>query len=84
MGIGGWIYGAHREPLDSELTGSLYGYLVGMIAGTVGWVVVAGVEGAAGMVVDATFVCFAVDFEGGIGAVGHCREAWNAFGGGGL
>ena len=84
MGIGGWIWGARQEILDGSITGaagSLYGYLVGLIAGAVGWVVVGGIEGAAGMVVDACFVCFAVDFEGGIEGMGHCREAWQAFGG---
>jgi len=83
MGIGGWIYGARQEILAGSASGamgSLYGYLVGMIAGAVGWVVVGGIEGAAGMVVDACFVCFAIDFEGGIGGIGHCREAWQAFG----
>lgn len=84
MGIGGWVYGARQEILEgstSNTMGSLYGYLVGLIAGSVGWVVVGGIEGAAGMVVDACFVCFAIDFEGGIDGVGHCREAWQAFGG---
>jgi cation transporter-like permease len=81
MGIGGWIYGARQEIVNGSTTGSLYGYLVGMIGGAVGWVVVGGIEGAAGMVVDACFVCYAIDFEGGDGA-GHCREAWLAFGGG--
>lgn len=84
MGIGGWIYGARQEILDGSpagAVGSLYGYLVGLIAGTVGWVVVGGIEGAAGMVVDACFVCFAIDFEGGLDGTGHCREAWQAFGG---
>jgi len=84
MGIGGWVYGARQEILDGSLAGaagSLYGYIVGLIAGAVGWVVVGGIEGAAGMVVDACFVCFAVDFEGGVEGMGHCREAWQAFGG---
>ena len=58
-----------RVDLLVVLVGSLYGYLVGLIAGAVGWVVVGGIEGAAGMVVDACFVCFAVDFEGGVDGV---------------
>ena len=84
MGIGGWVYGARQELLRGSpvgAVGSLYGYLVGLIAGAVGWVVVGGIEGAAAMVVDACFVCFAVDFEGGVDGIGHCREAWHAFGG---
>ena len=82
MGIGGWVYGARQEILDGTgAVGSLYGYLVGLIAGAVGWVVVGGIEGAAAMVVDACFVCYAVDFEGGVNGIGHCREAWQAFGG---
>jgi len=84
MGIGGWIYGARQELLSGSpagAVGSLYGYLVGLIAGAVGWSVVGGIEGAAGMVVDAVFVCFAIDFEGGIEGNGHCEEAWHAFGG---
>ena len=84
MGIGGWIYGARREILAgsrASAVGSLYGYVVGLIAGGVGWVVVGGIEGAAGMVVDACFICFAIDFEGGADGAGHSREAWQAFGG---
>jgi hypothetical protein len=84
MGIGGWVYGARQEILSGSsvgAVGSLYGYLVGLIAGAVGWVVVGGIEGAAAMVVDACFVCFAVDFEGGVDGIGHCREAWQAFNG---
>ena len=84
MGIGGWVYGARQEILTGPTSGaggSQYGYLVGLIAGAVGWVVVGGIEGAAGMVVDSCFVCFAVDFEGGVHSSGHCREAWQAFGG---
>jgi len=84
MGIGGWIYGARQELLSgwpAGAMGSLYGYLVGLIAGAVGWSVVGGIEGAAGMVLDALFVCFAIDFEVGIEGNGHCREAWHAFAG---
>lgn len=85
MGIGGWIYGARQEILAGSASGamgSLYGYIVGLVAGAVGWVVVGGIEGVAGMIVDACFVCFVIDFEfarrDGMG--GHCGEAWLAFG----
>jgi len=83
LGFGGWVYTTRRD----DAYASLYGYLVGLIAGSVGWVVVGGIEGGVGMVVDAAFVCFAVDQGGSSNGAagdmrgGHCREAEIQFGG---
>jgi len=57
------------------------GVLVGLVAASIGWIVVGAVEGTIGMIVDATFVCFAIDAQSNNGGYGHCKDAWNAFGG---
>ncbi|OLL26025.1 Choline transporter-like protein ctl1 [Neolecta irregularis DAH-3] len=57
------------------------GVLVGLVAASIGWIVVGAVEGTIGMIVDAVFVCFAIDAQSNSGGYGHCRDAWNAFGG---
>ncbi|BFZ61104.1 hypothetical protein YB2330_002162 [Saitoella coloradoensis] len=79
LGLMGWIYAARVHDH------SLYGYIVGLVSGAVGWTIVGGVEGGISAVVDAVFICYAVDVERGNGngamGVGHCREAGRCFGG---
>lgn len=73
LGFGGWI----RSAVYTE-GGSLYGYMVGLLAGFIGWFVLGAVEGTLGMTVDAAFVCFALDAAG---SGGHSAEADRRFGG---
>jgi hypothetical protein len=72
LGIGAWIAAARHVN-----GGSLYGYLVGLIAGCIGWAVIGATEGCLTNVVDACAVCVASEGSGGT----HCREAQAAFGG---
>jgi hypothetical protein len=72
LGIGAWV--ASARSVDG---GSVYGYLVGLIAGCIGWCIIGATEGCLSNVVDATLVC--VGSEGGGGT--HCREAQLVFGG---
>ncbi|ODQ53274.1 hypothetical protein SAICODRAFT_56724 [Saitoella complicata NRRL Y-17804] len=78
FGLLGWIYAARVHDH------SLYGYIVGLVSGAVGWTIVGGVEGGVSAVVDAVFICYALDVERGKGeaavGVGHCREAGRCFG----
>ncbi|TGZ83929.1 hypothetical protein EX30DRAFT_353779 [Ascodesmis nigricans] len=70
LGMAAWI----------QSRGSVYGYLVGLIGGTIGWAILGATEGCLGNVVDAVLVCVAT--EEGTGNVGTaCREAQLAFGG---
>ena len=60
--------------------GSLYGYVVALASATVGWAVVGAVEGCASTVVDAAFVCHAIDLRETREGRTHCQEAARAFG----
>lgn len=73
MGFGAWIHAAVYTN-----GGSLYGYIVGMLAGFIGWFVLGATEGTLSMIMDAAFVCFALDSQG---KGGHCQEADRQFGG---
>jgi uncharacterized membrane protein len=72
FGVAAWVTAA-RNVND----GSMYGYVVGLIAGSIGWAILGATEGCLGYVVDATIVC--VGSEDGVGS--HCREAQLVFGG---
>lgn len=73
MGLVAWVVMARKIE-----GGSAYGYLVGMIAGAIGWGVLGVTEGTLGCIVDSTLVC--VGSEGSQGP-GYCREAQIVFGG---
>ena len=73
LGFGAWVHAACYTN-----GGSLYGYMVGLIAGFIGWFVLGATEGALSIIVDSAFVCFAID---NAGRGGHCTEADRQFGG---
>ena len=72
LGVGAWVAAAR-----SVNGGSVYGYLVGLIAGSIAWAIIGATEGCLANVVDACLVCVASDAGGG----SHCREAQLVFGG---
>lgn len=72
LGYGAWIHAARSSD------GSLYGYAAGLMAGFIGWFVLGASEGVLSMVVDASFLCFAID---NAAKGGHCTEADRQFGG---
>lgn len=76
LGVGAWV-GTTRGPGEGVLGSSMYGYIVGMIAGAIGWGVLGATEECLANVVDACLVC--VGSEPGEGT--HCREAHMVFGG---
>jgi hypothetical protein len=73
LGVGAWVAAARNVN-----GGSVYGYLVGMIAGCIAWGIIGATEGCLGNVVDAALVCVSSE---GTGGISHCREAQVAFGG---
>ena len=87
LGFGGWVRTAHHLHLvapDSPATGlrgSLYAYIVALIAGTIGFAVLGAVENVVGAVVDAGLICWASETAGGRGEARFCREAGGLFGG---
>jgi len=72
LGIGAWVAAARHVN-----GGSVYGYLVGLIAGCIGWAIIGATEGCLSNVVDACLVCVGSEGSGGT----HCREAQMVFGG---
>ncbi|VVT53273.1 uncharacterized protein SAPINGB_P003490 [Magnusiomyces paraingens] len=72
LGYSAWVHAAMYTD------GSLYGYMAGLIAAFIGWFVLGASEGILSMVVDAAFLCFAID---NAARGGHCTEADRHFGG---
>jgi hypothetical protein len=82
LGFGGWVSTARMARLegsDGNITGSLYAYVVGLIAGAIGWGVLGATEGVLGGIVDAAVVCWGSESREGGGA-GYCLEANYLFG----
>lgn len=73
MGMCAWVVVARNPDHPSG-----YAYLVGMIAGAIGWGVLGVTEGCLGCIVDAGLVC--VGSESGQGP-SYCREAHIAYDG---
>lgn len=83
LGFGGWVSTARNVQLaGGGFKGSLYAYIVGLIAATIGWAVLGAIEGVIGGVVDASVVCWASETggRGGAGEARYCREAGELFG----
>ncbi|KAL4940997.1 hypothetical protein BDV06DRAFT_195396 [Aspergillus oleicola] len=83
LGFGGWVSTARslRVPTDDGvIRGSIYAYVVGMIAGAIGWSVLGAVEGVVADIVDASIICWSSE----VGIYGrearYCREAGWLFG----
>ena len=83
LGFGGWVSTARSVSLASPgggatIKGSLYGYVVGMIAAAIGWAVLGAIDGVVVGVVDAVVVCWGSEVGRG-GDVRYCQEAWWLF-----
>ncbi|KAH8422956.1 uncharacterized protein LDX57_000712 [Aspergillus melleus] len=83
LGFGGWVSAARNlgVPAVSSIgKGSVYAYVVGLIAGTIGWSVLGTVEGIIADIVDASIICWGSE----VGIHGrearYCREAGWLFG----
>ncbi|KAK4505348.1 hypothetical protein PRZ48_003311 [Zasmidium cellare] len=83
LGFGGWVRAAHSIKLDGTAAGfkgSLYAYVVALIAGTIGFAVLGAVENTVGAIVDAAVICWASESSGGRSEARFCREAGELFG----
>ncbi|KAL4734619.1 hypothetical protein BDV11DRAFT_197895 [Aspergillus similis] len=83
LGFGGWVSTARsfRVPTDhGVIRGSIYAYIVGLIAGAIGWSVLGAIEGVVADIVDASIICWSSE----VGTYGrearYCREAGWLFG----
>lgn len=84
LGFGGWVNTARSLTLDSArgggetVKGSLYAYIVGLIAAAIGWGVLGAIDGVVAGIVDAVVVCWGSEVARG--EVRYCREAEYLFG----
>ena len=82
LGFGGWVRTARSLTVSGAaagIRGSLYAYIVGLIAGTIGYAVLGTIENVVGAVLDAAVICWASE-TGGNGEARFCREAGELFG----
>lgn len=81
LGFGGWVATARQLPVDvgMGLKGSAYAYVVGLVAGFIGWGVLGAMEGILSGIVDASVVCWGSE-KGMAGARAYCLEAGYLFG----
>ena len=85
MGFGGWVRTARNLSINTPdgagagVRGSLYAYIVGLIAGTIGYAVLGAIENVVGGVLDAAVICWASE-TGGTREARFCREAGELFG----
>ncbi len=81
LGFGGWVTTARSiKYSDVGIRGSLYAYIVGLIAGAIGWGILGAMEGVLGCVVDAVVVCWGSEVgSSGQGEARYCREAGYLF-----
>ena len=83
LGFGGWVRTARSLTLASAtgaatIKGSVYAYVVGLIAAAIGWGVMGAIDGIIAGVVDAVVVCWGSEVGRG-SAVRYCREAADLF-----
>jgi hypothetical protein len=77
LGYGGWVSTARSLRLaGAGVRGSLYAYIVGLIAGAIGWGILGAMEGILACTLDALVVCWGSEVgSSGRGEVRYCREA---------
>ncbi|KAL9106346.1 MAG: hypothetical protein Q9227_008615 [Pyrenula ochraceoflavens] len=82
MGYGGWAQTARGLKLaGAGFRGSLYAYIVGLVAGAIGWGILGAMEGVLSNVVDGLVVCWGSEIgSSGRGEARYCREAGWLFG----
>ena len=78
LGFGGWVATARQlaisVPEGAGIRGSAYAYVVGLVAGFIGWGVLGSMEGVLSGIVDASVVCWGSE-RGMAGGGAYCLEA---------
>lgn len=84
LGFAGWVMTARQLKIESPsgmgIRGSAYAYVVGLIAGFIGWGILGAMEGILSGIVDGVVVCYGSEKRMLTGAGGYCMEAANLFG----
>jgi len=83
LGFGGWVATARQLsialPDGAGIRGSAYAYVVGLVAGFIGWGVLGAMEGVLSGIVDASVVCWGSE-RAMAGGGAYCLEAGYLFG----
>ena len=83
LGFGGWVTTARSlstPGVDGTTGGSMYAYVVGLIAGTIGWSVLGAVESIIADILDALVICWSSEVGTHAREARYCREAGWLFG----
>ncbi|KAK9597805.1 hypothetical protein V6Z96_008506 [Aspergillus fumigatus] len=83
LGFGGWVSAARNLEVPGPgngVHGSMYAYVVGLIAGIIGWSILGAAEGVIADIVDASFICWSSEVGTRGGEARYCREAGWLFG----
>lgn len=83
LSFGGWVSTARNLTIPGvggSARGSLYAYIVGLIAGAIGWGILGAVEGIIADIVDASIICWSSEVGTYGGEARYCREAGWLFG----
>ena len=84
LGFAGWVMTARQLritiPSGGGITGSAYAYVVGLVAGFIGWGVLGAMEGILSGIVDAVVICYGSETRMASGGGGYCMEAAYLFG----
>ena len=81
LGFGGWVATARQLAISegAGIRGSAYAYVVGLVAGFIGWGVFGSLEGILSSIVDASVICWGSE-RGMAGGGAYCLEAKTLFG----
>lgn len=83
LGFGGWVTTARSLSTPGVVGttgGSMYAYVVGLIAGTIGWSILGAMEGIIADIVDASVICWSSEVGTYDREARYCREAGWLFG----
>ncbi|KAJ5272866.1 hypothetical protein N7478_007991 [Penicillium angulare] len=83
LGFGGWVTTARSlvtTASNNTIRGSLYAYVVGLIAGMLGWSILGATESVIADIVDASVICWASEVGINGREARYCREAGWLFG----
>ncbi|PLN77871.1 ctl transporter [Aspergillus taichungensis] len=84
LGFGGWVTTARNFGVSgaggADHSGSMYAYVVGLIAGTIGWSILGAIEGVIADIVDALVICWCSEVGTYNREARYCREAGWLFG----
>jgi hypothetical protein len=84
LGVAGCVITARQLsvalPDGLGFRGSIYAYVVGLVAGFIGWGVLGAMEGILSGIVDAVLICYGSEKRMVTGGGGYCIEAAALFG----